>query len=588
MKKNFKFLICSLLVSSLCALFVSAQNYDASVYRMNDYVGVISEEEVDEIDDLIISKLDDIETDLPICVFDTLSDDMELREYADAYYEHNNYGYGENKDGIFLVFDMKNRIFAVYYYGEASNLVSKSDDNEIIETIKSALDDDEKTNFDVFCDYVKKVSECVKAAKHEEAKDDKQNGMPYWYADDVANFENFHAENPKKVVDDAGILTPAQEAELSAKIQEIVDKYGFGYVLFTDKSTHGLSKEVYSADFLYYNGYGTGENYSAVCFFLSLEEGNRGWRTTSINDCERIFTSDVCYEIDELVDSDMRAGNYYTAFKNQIEYTEKLFEDISNPPEWYPEGTMLFSIDRSGRKYAESPDLSKPRVVDDAGLFTTVEKADLTKKINEIVEKHGYDFVIFTDNSRHALRHFDYACDYYYYNGYAKDGAILFITNEGGYLSWITALFGEAYKKLSKVDMDAAIFDEMSESGIKGATDKYLENLDFAFGHGRFKMSTGKKVEYAVIGVIAGLIIALVIVQMLKKKMVIKPETSAMEYLVPKSFVLRSQKIKYLYSTVTKTAKQSSSGSSGSSGGSSYSSGSSSSGGSYSSGGRDF
>lgn len=147
--------------------------------------------------------------------------------------------------------------------------------------------------------------------------------MPYWYPDDVDSFENYHAEDPPRVVDDAGILTDEQFEKLEEQVERICDDYDFSYVIFIDDDTHGLSKEVYSADFLYFGGYGIGDDYSAVCFFLSLEEGNRGWRTTSIGDYQDIFTSDVTYRIDEIVDSDMRAGNYYKAIKKQADYIEK-------------------------------------------------------------------------------------------------------------------------------------------------------------------------------------------------------------------------------------------------------------------------
>ena len=150
--------------------------------------------------------------------------------------------------------------------------------------------------------------------------------MPYWYADDVEGFENYHAEDPPRVVDDAGILTDEQFEELEEQVERICDEYDFSYVIFIDNDTHGLSKELYSADFLYYGGYGIGDDYSAVCFFLSLEPGNRGWRTTSIGSYQSIFTSDVTEMIDEIVDSDMHEGNYYRAIKKQANYIEENLE----------------------------------------------------------------------------------------------------------------------------------------------------------------------------------------------------------------------------------------------------------------------
>lgn len=154
-------------------------------------------------------------------------------------------------------------------------------------------------------------------------KAEREDGMPYWYAEDVENFQNYHAENPPRVVDDMGLLTESQKAELDEQVKRICDTYYFSYVIFIDDDTHGLPKDVYAADFLYYGGYGKGDDFSAVCFFLCLQEGNRGWRTVSINSYESIFTSDVTYTIDEIVDSDMRSGNYFEAIKKQADYIEK-------------------------------------------------------------------------------------------------------------------------------------------------------------------------------------------------------------------------------------------------------------------------
>ena len=163
--------------------------------------------------------------------------------------------------------------------------------------------------------------------------------MPYWYPDDIDGFENYHAENPPRVVDDAGILDEEEFEDLEEQAERICDEYDFSYVIFIDNDTHGLSKEVYSADFLYYGGYGIGDDYSAVCFFLSLEPGNRGWRTTSIGSYQDIFTEDVTYTIDEIVDSDMRDGDYYEAIKKQADYIEETLAEGKN------EGKSIYETD---------------------------------------------------------------------------------------------------------------------------------------------------------------------------------------------------------------------------------------------------
>lgn len=127
------------------------------------------------------------------------------------------------------------------------------------------------------------------------------------------------------VADYADVFTDEQEASLEARVRDMVNSSGHGYVLLTDTYNYGKSQDLYAADFLYDNGYWNETNDGATVFYLSLESGNRGWRTISIGANERIFTQDVCYYIDELVDSNMRAGNYYQAFSDQVDYVAELF-----------------------------------------------------------------------------------------------------------------------------------------------------------------------------------------------------------------------------------------------------------------------
>ncbi len=168
-------------------------------------------------------------------------------------------------------------------------------------------------------------------------RSDNANGMPYWYPLDTAGFTDFHGEDLPYVVDDADKFTDAQEAELSAKIESIVEKYGIGYVAFTDDDLHGLSPEYYSSDFLHFNGYGRGDGYGAVVFFLCFDPSDRCWRTTAINSCEDIFTEDIMYEIDETVDASIRSGDYFEAFMLHADYVESLFAEIAATDDWTPE-----------------------------------------------------------------------------------------------------------------------------------------------------------------------------------------------------------------------------------------------------------
>ncbi|MBR4720525.1 MAG: TPM domain-containing protein [Clostridia bacterium] len=318
-----------------CFIYVKAEPaYDGSIYRFNDYAETVTEEEHRLLNNRINESIEPLKMDFPIFILDKYEYDGELYEYANIVYENNKFGYGDSKDGIFLIINTENGEYNIFFYGKARSVIPKLQKDMLFELTDSLFGDESISVYTSIDLYLTKVFDLAKEWNIDKA--DKENGMPYWYTDDVDAFENYHAENPVRVVDNAGIFTDEQKLELIEQVQRICNLYDFSYVIFTDDSSYGLSKDVYGADFLYYGGYGKGDDFSAVCFFLCLEEGNRGWRTISTNSYEDIFNADVTYTIDEIVDGDMRSGRYYEAIKKATDYIEKsLSEDnfaIIEPP----------------------------------------------------------------------------------------------------------------------------------------------------------------------------------------------------------------------------------------------------------------
>ncbi|MBR0278136.1 MAG: TPM domain-containing protein [Clostridia bacterium] len=320
--KRFICLTFSLIFVLLLCLPVYADlPYNNTIYRFNDYAGYVSEEDANILNNKIDENIDALKMDFPICILDTYDYDEEPSEYADWFYQNNNFGYGETKDGVLLLLDIENSRYNIYYFGNAENIFTDDKSYAVIKYFENLVKDSTLSNYDVFDRYLDKVFGITNGT--DDGALGNRNGMPYWYPENVESFENYHAENPPRVVDNAGILTDEQKTELEEQVNRIVDTYDFSYVIFIDDELYGLSKDVYAADFIYFGGYGTGDDYSAVCFFLCLKEGDRGWRTVSTNSYEDIFTSDITYTIDEIVDSDMRNGNYFEALKKQADYIEE-------------------------------------------------------------------------------------------------------------------------------------------------------------------------------------------------------------------------------------------------------------------------
>ena len=75
---------------------------------------------------------------------------------------------------------------------------------------------------------------------------------------------------------------------------------------------------------------------------------------------------------------------------------------------------------------------TSPRLVDEAGLLSGAERAEIEGKLNEISTRYGVDVVIVTTDSTGSSTPMEYADDYFDYNDYAPDGVLLLVSMEEG------------------------------------------------------------------------------------------------------------------------------------------------------------
>lgn len=69
-------------------------------------------------------------------------------------------------------------------------------------------------------------------------------------------------------------------------------------------------------------------------------------------------------------------------------------------------------------------------LVDEAGLLTGAEAAEIEAKLSEISSRQGVDLVIVTVDSTDGKSPMDYADDYYDYHDYRADGILLLVSME--------------------------------------------------------------------------------------------------------------------------------------------------------------
>lgn len=124
-----------------------------------------------------------------------------------------------------------------------------------------------------------------------------------------------------KVIDDANLLTAAEESALEQKANALSDAYQMDVVILTVWSLDGKSAETYADDYFDSNGYGIGNDHSGILFLLSMEY--RDWYMSTCGDTVYAVTDYSIQSIFEEISWYLADGRYYEAFNaylNQLEY----------------------------------------------------------------------------------------------------------------------------------------------------------------------------------------------------------------------------------------------------------------------------
>lgn len=236
-----------------------------------------------------------------------------------------------------------------------------------------------------------------------------------------------------------------------------------------------------------------------------------------------------------------------------------------------------------------------PYVVDNAGLLTEPQAFIIEEELKAKSEELSFDIVVLTVDSLDGKTAEAYADDYYDYTGYGvgenHDGCLLLVSMTER--EWHLSTTGFGITALTDAGIDYIgnkILSDLSNGDYYNAFDNYsnlvydfvtkaynglpydYDNLNQYDSSYDANASDGKKdtkdsFGTAVIcGVVAGLVITLIIISILRGKMkTVYHKTQANEYLVQDSLVLTGSHDIFLTKHVTRTAKESSSGKGGSS-----------------------
>lgn len=208
--------------------------------------------------------------------------------------------------------------------------------------------------------------------------------------------------------------------------------------------------------------------------------------------------------------------------------------------------------------------------VDDAGLVSEAQAADIETKLGALSQKQGIDFVIFTEYNPNISSPANAADDFFDYNGYGSgtdhSGALLYINmaTRDCYIStcgYGNTAFTDAGLDYMLEQMIPSLSDEDYELAFEtyiSLCDDYMEQAKSGNPYDRNNLPKGPFpfLQYLIISLViggaAGLIYVLVLKSQLKS---VAPNESAADYIVPGSMHLTKSREYFLYHTIHRTQR---------------------------------
>lgn len=115
------------------------------------------------------------------------------------------------------------------------------------------------------------------------------------------------------VVDNAGLLSSEEVAELNRQIQTLRSELELEIVIVTTYGTDGKGVQAYADDFYDINGYGYGDTNSGILLLLDMD--SREWYMSTCGDAIYIFTDYGLDRLGQTILPWLSSGNYYEAFQ---------------------------------------------------------------------------------------------------------------------------------------------------------------------------------------------------------------------------------------------------------------------------------
>lgn len=132
----------------------------------------------------------------------------------------------------------------------------------------------------------------------------------------LASVTVFGANSPSRLVDDANLLTSAEESALLSQLNSVSEKYGVDVVIVTVNDIGYKTPMVYADDYYDNNGYGE----DGVLLLISMAD--RDWYISTAGLCISAFSSSVIESIGDEMSDHLSDGDYADAFEIFIEESD--------------------------------------------------------------------------------------------------------------------------------------------------------------------------------------------------------------------------------------------------------------------------
>ncbi len=121
---------------------------------------------------------------------------------------------------------------------------------------------------------------------------------------------------PPKIVDNAGLLTASEKADLESRAQSLSETLSLDLVIVTVDTTNGADAQAYADDYFDYHGYGYGENQSGILLLLVMD--TRDWVISTAGDGIQRLPRSASDRLFDSIAGDIGAGRYYDGFRQYL------------------------------------------------------------------------------------------------------------------------------------------------------------------------------------------------------------------------------------------------------------------------------